>query len=63
MMAVGILNVISGVILCVGVSYYASTVLEEYHGLNINMGGPRLSQSQMGGGERFENYILEIYHI
>lgn len=53
MMAVGILNVISGVILCVGVSFYASTVLEEYHGLNMNMGGPRLSQGQMGGGERY----------
>jgi len=57
MIIVGALNIFSGVVLCVGVSFYASTVLEEYNGLNglVNRGGMRgMSTSNRGAtGERY----------
>lgn len=57
MVGVGALNVISGAILCVGVSYFASTVLQEYNGMNgliMRGSGSMSSGSQRSAtGERY----------
>lgn len=54
MIVVGALNIFCGVVLCVGVSYYAATVLEEYHGNGMmSMSGSSRSQVSIRAGERF----------
>ena len=51
MIAVAILNIIAGIFLCVGVSYYASEVLSDYNDMSqiLQMkGGQRIGRSISG---------------
>lgn len=55
MMVVGGFNIFAGVILCIGVSYYASHVLDEYNGMSglAQMGGRGLAPQRSSTGERY----------
>jgi len=54
MLGVGGCVVFAGVSLCVGVSYYAATVLQEYNGTNM------MRMSSMSGGMRGSNTQLQV---
>ena len=53
MLGVGGCVVFAGVSLCVGVSYYAATVLQEYNGSNM------MRMTSMSGGMRGPNTQLQ----
>lgn len=54
MLGVGGSVVFAGISLCVGVSYYAATVLQEYNGTNM------IRMSGMNGGMRGPNTQLQV---